>query len=80
MKEQQIFDPWDELPNYILNRIPNNPICQLCQKYEVSQNNNIICNQCINLNPEKYDLNSKTNVSKRFKIGLKTKITLEFFS
>jgi len=78
-KNDEIFDPWDELPNYILNRVKDESMCQLCQKYPVSQDNNIICNQCISLNPEKYDLNSRTNVSKRMKIGLKTKITIGFF-
>jgi hypothetical protein len=61
----KIFDPWTELPKFI-ESLDNNKTCKICQKYPVTQDNNTVCNQCIAKDPEQYDINSKTNVAKRF--------------
>ena len=61
----KIFDPWTELPAFI-ESIRDNANCRICHKYPVTQDNNTVCNQCIAKDPEQYDINSKTNVAKRF--------------
>lgn len=54
----KILDPWTELPDFI-DRLPEQLMCEICERYPVTQDNNTICNKCIRVQEHQKELDKE---------------------